>query len=116
MRLIKSFRHAYNGLVYAFSKELNLRLELLAAMAVVAAMVILQVERWEAVSLLAVIFAVLILEMVNTLVERLVNIFKPRMHPYAKVIKDMMAAIVLLASFAAILVGIIIFWPYIVGV
>lgn len=115
MRLIHSFKHAFHGLIYAITKEFNLRLELLAAVSVVAAMVILKVERWEAVALIFVIFAVLVLEMLNTMVERLVNILKPRMNPFAKVIKDMMAAIVLLTSFAAILTGIIIFWPYIFG-
>lgn len=115
MRLIHSFKHAFQGLVYAVTKEYNLRLELLAAVSVIAAMVILKVERWEAVSLIFVIFMVLILEMLNTMVERLVNILKPRVNPFAKVIKDMMAAIVLIASLGSILVGVIIFWPYIFG-
>lgn len=113
MRLIKSFRNAFNGLVYAISKEFNLKIELLCAATVILAMVVFQVERWEAVALILAIFSVIIMEMVNTLVERLVNIFRPRVHPYAKVIKDMMAAIVLLASIGAVLVGLVVFWPYI---
>lgn len=112
MRLIRSFQHAFNGLFYAVSKEFNLKLEILAAVSVIAAMVLLQVTRWEAVALILAIFTVIILEMVNTLVERLVNIFKPRVHPYAKVIKDMMAGIVLLASLGSVVVGAIVFWPY----
>jgi diacylglycerol kinase len=38
---------------------------------------------------------------------------KPRIHPYARLIKDLMAAVVLISSIVALIVGIIIFYPYI---
>jgi len=56
---------------------------------------------------------VLITELTNTVLERVVDILKPRIHPYARLIKDIMAAVVLISCFVAIAVGIIIFWPYI---
>jgi diacylglycerol kinase len=37
---------------------------------------------------------------------------KPRIHSYVAVIKDLMAATVLIASLAAIIIGGIIFFPY----
>lgn len=114
-RLFRSFQHAYRGLIYAISKEPNLQIELACALVVVATMMILHVKRWEAVVLLLSMFLVLILEMINTLIERLVNLFKPNMHPYAKVIKDMMAAVVLMAAFCSVLISILIFWPYLFG-
>jgi len=43
-----------------------------------------------------------------------VDILKPRIHPYAKLIKDLMAATVLITSIVAVVVGILIFYPYIV--
>ena len=73
---------------------------------------VVKVEVWEAVALTFCVFSVLILELLNTILERLVNLFKPRIHPYAKVIKDMMAAAVLLASLSATIVGILIFSQY----
>jgi diacylglycerol kinase len=36
---------------------------------------------------------------------------KPRVHPYAKVVKDIMAGAVLVSSFFALLIGFIIFFP-----
>jgi diacylglycerol kinase (ATP) len=42
-----------------------------------------------------------------------VDILKPRVHPYAQLIKDIMAAAVLIASGGAIVIGVIIFFPYI---
>lgn len=114
-RLFKSFRNAFHGLVYSISKETNLQIELFAAVLVISAMVYYKVEGWEAAFLVAAIFSVLVLEIVNTLVERLVNIFRPRIHPYARAIKDIMAAAVFMTAFGAALIGIIIFWPYIFG-
>ena len=56
---------------------------------------------------------VLIMELINTIMERVVDILKPRVHPYVRLIKDLMAASVLLASILAVIVGLIIFIPYI---
>lgn len=114
-KLWGSFANAYRGLIYVVSKEQNFRIELITAIIVVVTMIVLKVERWEAVSLSFAIIGVLVIEMINTLVERIVNIFKPRMHPYARVIKDVMASAVFVASIGATAVGIIVFWPYIFG-
>ncbi len=111
-RLKDSFSNAFHGLVYAIRKEKNLQIELLAGFFVVIAMIAVRVEKWEAVVLVMMIGGVLILETMNTLLERLTNLLKPRVHPQARVLKDLMAAIVFLASFSAAIVGIIIFWPY----
>lgn len=59
------------------------------------------------------IVLVLTLELANTALERVMDILKPRIHPYARVIKDVMAGSVLLASLAALAIGIAIFLPYV---
>lgn len=111
-RLFRSFKDAFRGLVYAIKKEQNLKIELIAAVLVIVAMLVAGVERWEAVVLIFAIIAVLILEVLNTVLERIMNIFKPRIHPQIKVLKDLMAAAVFLTSIAATIIGIIIFIPY----
>lgn len=110
--LFDSFKNAWQGVTYVFSKEQNFRIEIAAAIVVSVTMVILPVKRWEAAALIFVILLVLILEVLNTMVERLVNIFRPKMHPYAGKIKDMTAAAVFLAALGSVIIGIIIFWPY----
>ena len=57
----------------------------------------------------------LVMELINTVFERVVDILKPRVHPYARLIKDLMAATVLITSIVAVVVGIIIFYPYIIN-
>ncbi|MFA6047554.1 MAG: diacylglycerol kinase family protein [Parcubacteria group bacterium] len=109
----KSFSYAIRGLRYVVNHEKNFQNQLLAAFLIVIIMIYLQVTRAEAVVLILVIAGVLIMELFNTVMERVVDILKPRIHPYARLIKDLMAASVLLASLLAIFIGILIFYPYI---
>ena len=54
---------------------------------------------------------VFIAEMFNTAIEFLTDIASPEIHPKAKMVKDVAAGAVLIASLAAVLIGIIIFLP-----
>lgn len=59
------------------------------------------------------IAAVFILEMLNTVFERLSDILQPRLHHYIGEIKDLMSAVVLVAALASAIIGLIIFVPYV---
>lgn len=109
----KSFSHAMRGLRYVANHEKNFQHQLLAAFVVIIAMIYFQVTRAEVVVLILVISGVLVMELFNTVMERVVDILKPRIHPYARLIKDLMAASVLLASLLAVAIGILIFYPYV---
>lgn len=110
----KSMRHALRGLIYALRNEKNFQNELVAAVLVFGAMFYFGVTRGESVVLILVISGVLLAELMNTVLERVVDILKPRVHPYIRVVKDMMAAGVLLVSLMAIIIGFLIFYPYII--
>jgi len=110
---IRSFVRACQGLKRVWQDEQNFRIEVAVAILVAVAMFYFQITLKEAVILILVIFTVLILEIINTVLERMADILKPKIHHYVAVLKDMMAAAVFLASLAAIAIGILIFWPYI---
>ena len=112
-RFKRSLRHAIDGIVYAVSRERNFRFEIVMAVVVIVFILVFKVKNWEAIILILMIMWVLILELINTVLERVVDILKPRIHPYARLIKDLMAAVVLISSIVALIVGIIIFYPYI---
>ncbi len=112
IRFRKSFRHAISGLKYAVRSERNFQIELVIAFLVLTLIFIFKVKNWEAIVLVLMIMWVLITELTNTVLERVVDILKPRIHPYAKLIKDIMAAVVLISAIVAIIVGFIIFFPY----
>lgn len=111
-RFGKSLRHAMDGISYACSHEKNFRVELIFGVLVMALIVVFDVKTWEAVVLILMTMWVLVSELINTVFERVVDILKPRIHPYARLIKDLMAAAVLISSLVAIVVGLIIFYPY----
>lgn len=111
-KFFRSFHHAFRGLKYVIKNEQNFQLEILIGIFIVILMVIFDIRDWQKVILFLVIFSVLVIELINTILERVVDILKPRVHPYAQLIKDVMAAAVLLASIAAVVIGSIIFWPY----
>ena len=117
MERIKQFshsvRHALRGLVYAFRYEKNFQNEIGIAILVTIAMFYFDITRGEMVAILFMIITVLIMELINTVFERVVDILKPRIHPYAKLIKDLMAATVLITSIGAVVIGLIIFYPYV---
>jgi len=111
-RFSRSLRHACDGMIYAISHEKNFRIEIAVAFFVAVLILVFKVKNWEAVVLVFMMMWVLISELTNTVVERIVDILKPRIHPYARLIKDLMAAEVLISATASIVVGIIIFYPY----
>ncbi len=111
-KFLKSLKHAIDGLTYAVAHERNFRIELFVAILVLFLIFVFKVKNWEAIVLILMIMWVLIAELINTVLERVMDILKPRIHPYAHLIKDLMAGAVLISSVVAIAVGVIIFYPY----
>jgi diacylglycerol kinase len=111
-RFKKSLRFALHGLRYAFQNERNFRIELVAALGVLVLSVLLGLSLLEKSILLIMCALVLGMELANTALERVIDMLKPRVHPYARIVKDVMAGAVLLVCFVAILIGILIFLPH----
>ncbi|GBE16882.1 undecaprenol kinase [bacterium BMS3Abin15] len=111
-RLIISLGNALRGLKHVIQHEKNFQIELIIAVVILFLIFYFKVKSWEAIVLVLMIMWVLITELTNTVLERVVDILKPRIHPYARLIKDIMATVVLISSSVAVAVGIIIFFPY----
>lgn len=109
-KFLRSLKHARAGLRVMFLSERNFRIHLLIAFLVISLAVWQNISKFEWLILLLVISLVLILEIVNASVERLVDMLTPQTHHFAKEIKDLLAAMVLLASILAVFVGIFIFF------
>lgn len=111
-RFIESFGCALRGLKYVLSHEKNFQIELVIATFVVALMFLFNVKIWETIVIILMIMWILITELINTVFERVVDILKPRVHPYVRLVKDIMAAVVLISCVVSIIVGVLIFFPY----
>ena len=108
-RLFKSFIYAFRGLKTIFKEEQNFKIEVFIGLIVIILAVYLKFDYIEIVILILTIGFVLLAEVVNSVVELISDILKPKLDHYVKKIKDMVAAVVMVASFVAVIIGIIIF-------
>ncbi len=111
-RAKKSFFYAAKGLKAVWQEEQNFRFHCLAAIGALALAFWLRIKKQDFIILLILIAAVLILELVNTVFERLVDLLKPRIHEYSKEIKNFSSAIVLISAITSVIIGALIFYPY----
>ena len=74
-------------------------------------MFLLEVSFYEKLILIFTITFLLAIELINTCIEEIVDIFQPNYSQKAKIIKDIAAGAVFLASLGALIIGILIFLP-----
>lgn len=109
--IVKSFGYAGNGIKDAFKNEPNFKIHLSLAILSIILAIFLGLTNVEFAILLITITIVLILELVNTVVEKIVDVISPEISQEAKIIKDLSAGIVLISALSAIVVGVILFLP-----
>lgn len=109
--LKQSFSCAWAGIVCAFSTQRNMKIHGLAALLVIAFGLALRVSRLEWAVLFFAIFLVIVSEMINTAVEKTVDLYTREYHPLAGMAKNVAAGAVLVACLGAVITGIIVFGP-----
>ena len=107
----ESFRFAAEGVWNAVRTEAHMRFHLLAAVAAVLLGVAFGIGPGEWLWVGLAIAFVWSAELVNTAVERLVDLVSPERQPLAKAAKDTAAGAVLVAAVFAVLVGCTVFGP-----
>ena len=113
-RFCKSFKYAFSGIFKAYKSEQNLLVHTIVAIIVLIGGYLLKINRLEFCIIILVIGFILSLELVNTAIEYTVDMAMPNIHPLAKIAKDVASGAVLIASFIAIIIGVIIFLPKII--
>jgi diacylglycerol kinase (ATP) len=107
--LFDSFNYAFEGIIHALRTQRNLRIHVLAAIAVIVLAVMVAVSKVELIALLIAIAFVLIAEMLNSAIEAAIDIATTSFNPLAKLAKDMAAGAVLIATINALAVGYLVF-------
>jgi len=110
--LLRSFGFAFEGISYLIRTQRSARIEIAIGAAVVGLAAWLHITALEWAVLVLAIALVLALEALNTAIELAVTLASPDRHPQAKAAKDVSAAMVLIAAFAAAAVGLLILAPY----
>jgi diacylglycerol kinase (ATP) len=103
--LLWSFNYAIQGIVYALRTQRNMRLHVVAAIAVLGACLVLRISGFGLVAIVFAICLVLIAELVNTAVEAAVDLATDHLDPLAKIAKDVAAGAVFVASVNAVVVA-----------
>ena len=110
----QSIRYAWRGVRHVYRHEQNFRIQVSIGVLVIALMFVFGLNRLEKVVILLLVISVLSLELLNSALEKFIDVMKPRLHSQVEVVKDIMAAVVLCTSAGALLIGVLLFWPHVV--
>ena len=109
--ILSSFKFARRGIIKIFRTQRNFRWQVLLFLIAVIAGFVFNIGIIEWLILLIVSGSVLILEMINTAIEFLVDLVTEEYRVLAGHVKDISAGAVLVSSIIALSIGIIIFVP-----
>jgi diacylglycerol kinase len=116
MRLIRSIGFACNGLKRCFAAEANFKIHVLLGIITILMGIGLHISTAEWLVVLICFALVLMIEMINTAIEKLCDVVQPTLHPGIKFVKDISAGAVLVAAMVSLTCGIIIFSPKIIDI
>ncbi len=110
-KLFYSFKNGIRGIGIGFVEN-NFRLMFFAAILAALGILFLPLEKWETVVIIFLIGSVLSVELINSQFERVLDVIKPTYDIKIKNIKDISAGAVLVISLTSLIIGLIIFIPY----
>jgi len=102
---------AIKGIQSAIVSEFNLKVHFFVAIVVSIIGLVVGLSRMECIVIVLCFALVIASELLNTAIEKLVNLVSPEQNPKAGLIKDIAAGGVLVCAFAAAAVGLFIFIP-----
>ena len=110
--LLKSFKYAFSGISYVLKTSRNFKIQLIFAVTSLIIGFLLKISPSNYVILIATIMSVLILEILNTSIESIVDlVVKKEFSILAKISKDTSAGAVFLASINSVIIAVYIFFP-----
>ncbi|MBO6973036.1 MAG: diacylglycerol kinase family protein [Prochlorococcus marinus CUG1434] len=110
--VLKSFKYAFSGISYVLKTSRNFKIQLIFAVTSLMIGFLLKISQSNYVILIATIMSVLILEILNTSIETIVDlVVKKEFSSLAKISKDTSAGAVLLASINSVIIAVYIFFP-----
>ena len=109
-----SVKNCLDGISYVTKNEKNFKREIALGIIALILSYILKIDKIEFIIILTMICLVLTAEIINTAIERTVDLVTKEYHELARIAKDVSAGSVLVTSTFALIIGIIIFIPKII--
>lgn len=108
---IASVRYSIEGFFAALKHEPSFREDLLFAILLVPLAIWLPINAVSTALMIGSLILILIVELLNSAIEWIIDYLRPEQHPLAKRIKDMASAAVFLSYINCIVIWIIMLWP-----
>ena len=108
---LNSLSCAIKGLLHIYNTEKNFRFHIYFTFFVLISSFIFRINIVEFVIIMLQILIVLVLEIINTIIEKVMDFITLDYNPKIKVIKDMSAGLVLIGVIVSVIVGLLIFFP-----
>ena len=109
-----SVKNCLDGISYVTKNEKNFKREIALGIIALILSYILKIDKIEFIIVLTMICLVLTAEIINTAIERTVDLVTKEYHELARIAKDVSAGSVLVTSIFSLIIGIIIFIPKII--
>jgi len=113
--LKESFSFAIKGIIYLFLFHRNMRIIFLLGFASLLLGVYFKLKAFEFMILCVTISIVFLAEMFNSAIELIIDMFMDKYHTLIKIIKDISAGVVLIASINALIVAYFLFFKRILN-
>ena len=113
-RLFKSFKYAFEGILYTLKYEQNMLIHIMATILVVILGLIVKLSIIEWLFCILFIGIVIATELINSSIEAVVDLISPDKNSLAKVAKDTASGAVLVFALTSLVGGLIIFVPKII--
>ncbi len=111
-----SFKHAFDGLFWAFTTQPNFRVHVALSLFAIALGYVFQITPVEWTIIVFTIVLGITGELVNTSLEAITDLVTQEWKKEAKIAKDVAAGMMLFIAFGATLVAMIIFGPRVAGI
>lgn len=106
----RSFRYAYEGVKYALSTQRNMKFHFTLAFLALVLALLFGLSKTDVLFILLAVTLVIVTELINTAIEKSVDLAMPDIHPLAKIAKDVAAAAVLVTAAFAVVTGMVVFY------
>ena len=111
MSLIKSFKHAIDGIANTVSTERNLKIHIIIMFCVIALGFAVKLSQMEWIICIILFGLVISAEIFNTALEKTLDYINEDYDDKIKFIKDASAAAVLVIVISSVIIGLMIFLP-----
>lgn len=109
----QGMQHAIHGVIHVFKHERNARIHLMFAVVILLSGMVLHLTVDQLTDVFFAVVLVFLAEIFNTAVERTLDLIDLRENAQIKLVKDMAAGAVLVTAMAAVVIGVLVFWPYV---